>query len=114
MKYLFRTEGCPIEMWDTPFLGQIRGGLKNTLPSSRDGRRPLLLPEIMFNPQFLNTVSDEQRMLRFATILGFIGMLRPHCLETLEPSDFHIITKTGEEIPMPKNPVVFRNVWTRI
>ena len=114
VKYLFRTEGCPVEIWDTPFLGQIRRGLKNTLPSSKDGRRPLLLPEIMFRPEFLNVVSSEQRLLRFATILGFIGMLRPHSLETLEPSDFYVITKAGDEIRMPRNQIEFRDLWARM
>ena len=104
VKYLFRTEGCPEELWKTPFLRQVRRGLKNTLPSSADGRKPLLLPLIMSRPHFLTVESSEQRLLRFATIFGFIGMLRPHSLESLGPGSFTVVTEHGEQNPMPKQP----------
>ena len=110
VKYLFRTEGCPVEMWDTPFLGQIRRGLQNTLPSDADGRRPLLLPLIMFRPMFLEVASQEKRLLRFATILGFVGMLRPHSIESLHPGSFCALLKNGTEMVMPKQKAEFERV----
>ena len=111
VKYLFRSEGCPPEIWETPFLGQVRRGLKNTLPSDAGGRRPLLLPLIMSRPNFLCTTSDEQRLLRFDTILGFIGMLRPHSIEALNPDSFSMITVRGEEIQMPWHVAKFQDMW---
>ena len=110
VKYLFRAEGCPVEMWETPFLGQIRRGLRNTLPSDADGRRPLLLPLILFRPTFLEIISQEQRLLRFATILGFIGMLRPHSLEALHPCSFSVVLDNGDEIQMPKQMTEFERM----
>ena len=95
-------------MWQTPFLGQIRRGLRNTLPSDPDGRRPLLLPLIMSKPNFLLVVSDEQRLLRFATILGFIGMLRPHSLKELDQGSFIVVTEIGNEMTMPSQPQQFQ------
>ena len=101
VKYMFREEGCPEEMMNTPFLRQVRKGLKNTLPESVDQRRPLLLPLIMSRPQFRTTVSDDQRLLKLATILGFVGMLRPHTLQELNLASFTVVTTVGEEKPMP-------------
>ena len=114
VKYLFRAEGCPTEMWTTPFLRQIRKGLQNILPSHSDSRRPLLLPLIMSRPQFLTVVSDTQRLLRFATILGFIGMLRPHSIEALKPQAFSMVTARGEVIQMPSQPARFQEVFMKI
>ena len=95
---------------EKPFLGQVRRGLRNTLPSDADARRPLLLPLIMSSPNFLNIMSEEQRILRFPTILGFIGMLRPHSLEALNPESFSIVTVTGEEIQTPRELAEFHAV----
>ena len=33
VKFKFREEGCPEELYTTPFLRQVRRGVKNTLPS---------------------------------------------------------------------------------
>ena len=41
-------------------------------------------------------------------------MLRPHSLESLEPSSFHAITVNGEDVQMPENPLRFRDLWLRI
>ena len=56
----------------------------------------------MSRPHFCKVDSDEQRLLRFATVAGFIGMLRPHSLEDLNPESFTAVTSGGEEIAMPK------------
>ena len=88
VKYLFRQEGCPESAWSTPFLKQLRKGIENTLPTKADRRMPLILPLVVNSSRFdAIYCTNEYRLLRFATILGFIGMLRPHSLETL--SVFH-------------------------
>ena len=56
----------------------------------------------MSRPHFCWSESDEQRLLRFATVIGFIGMLRPHALESLGPKSFTAVTSLAEEIAMPK------------
>ena len=66
VKSQFRSEGCPEEEQCTPFLGQIRKGIKNILPVSPDGRRPLLLPQVVHNEQFDNPANEDHRLLKFA------------------------------------------------
>ena len=104
VKYLFKEEGCPESGWDTPFLRQLRKGLKNTLPTKADSRAPLLLPLIMSSPEFITIHNNEQRLLRFVTILGFMGMMRPHSLEALNPESFTFVTEDGHATPMPRQP----------
>ena len=107
VKYWFRIEGCAEGELNTPFLRQIRKGIKNTLPASPDGRQPLLLPLLMYNPTFRITNSVEHRILQFATIMGFIGMMRPHSLEELGPRSFRIVKASGKVKTMPKQPELF-------
>ena len=91
-KYLFRSEGCePIE-YDTAFLGQIRTGVRKSFPCDGDKRAALILPRYIDQ---INTEvsSKKQRKLRFATILGFIGMLRPHTFQQIGVKTFIIVSK---------------------
>ena len=78
VKFRFKEEGCSEEMYDTQFLRNIRRGVKNTLPSKLDKRGALLLPLLIYNPDFQRSAMDENCLIRFATIIGFMGMLRPH------------------------------------
>ena len=102
VKYWFRTEGCAEEDYATPFLRQIRQGIRNILPASADSRRPLLLPLLMGRRCFADPGSNESRLLKFATILGFIGMMRPHSIEGLKTTSFSLITDQGRIHSMPK------------
>ena len=45
LKYLFRSEGCHPEEYKTAFLGQIRTGIKKSLPCQGDKREALILPK---------------------------------------------------------------------
>ena len=103
VKYWFRTEGCAEEDYTTPFLRQIRQGIRNILPASPDSRRPLLLPLLMSRRGFADPSSNESRLLKFATILGFIGMMRPHSIEGLKTTSFSLISDQGCIYSMPKN-----------
>ena len=85
----------------------MRKGLQNTLPATADSRAPLLLPLIMTTPEFTTAHTDEQKLLRFASILGFIGMMRPHSLEALSPASFTLVTQGGRTISMPAQPSCF-------
>lgn len=64
----------------------------------------------MSRPHFCRLDSDEQRLLRFATVVGFLGMLRPHTLEALGPKSFTAVTKTGDEISMPSQAERFHSL----
>ena len=70
VKYKFKEQGCPEEMYETQFLRQIRRGVKNTLPSKIDKRGALLLPLLIYNRSF-HMCDKDNCLVRFATIIGF-------------------------------------------
>ena len=78
VNYQFKEEGCEECVYSTPFVKQIRKGIKNTLPEKADKRGALLLPLLTEKEGLHMEGSWESSLLRFATIIGFIGMLRPH------------------------------------
>ena len=45
--------------------------------------------------QFLQPRSRDDILFRFATVIGFIGMLRPHTFDQLEPSSFVVVLDDG-------------------
>ena len=112
VKYLFKEEGCAEEAWATPFLKQIRKGLRNTLPTMADKRKPLLLPLVASHPLFETPGTNQERLLRFATILGFIGMLRPNALTKLSPDSFMFVTARGRSFKMPAQQTCFQRKLT--
>ena len=51
--------------------------------------------------------NDDDRNLQFTTILGFLGMMRPHSLQGLRPESFHIVTSNGTVNPMSNQRDIF-------
>ena len=96
------------------FLKQVRRGLRNTLPSRPDSRHPLLLALVIAEPEFRMVRTPAERILRFATKLGFIGMLRPNALRQLEPRSFTMITARGHSVKMPAQPNNFERELTKL
>ena len=109
VKYWFRTEGCPEDEYNTPFLRQLRSGIQKTLPSNADTRRALLLPNFMNSNQFNTTIREKDILVRFATILGFVGMLRPHTFEQLGPNSFTIVLMSHRCVRLGGPAKVFRS-----
>ena len=66
------------------------------LPSRRDVRAAFLLPRYVFLRKFARTNERQQCLLRFATIIGFIGMLRPHTFRQLQPTSFTLVIQNGD------------------
>ena len=93
VKSWFRKEGCHPAEYSTIFLKQVRAGLKKTLPSRRDSRSALILPMYCLTRTFRGTRSREQVLLKFATILGFVGMLRPHTFDQLNQDSFGLVVR---------------------
>ena len=114
VKYVFREEGCPESEWKTPFLAQVRKGLRNTLPSQADMRQPLLLPSLITKPVFQLVRTTTERILRFATIMGFVGMLRPNAIRQFSPRSVTMVTARGERVRMPSQPDVFDKELTKL
>ena len=61
----------------------------------------------MHKAAFTLVENEKQRLLQFATILGFLGMMRPHSLEALGPSSFNIVTSDGTVKHMPSEAKLF-------
>ena len=95
VKFNFKEEGCPEALYTTQFLRQVRRGVKNTLPSKLDKRGALLLPLLTYDTSFQASPTDGRCLLLFATIIGFMGMLRPHTFAQLRPSSITLVTYTG-------------------
>ena len=103
VKYAFREEGCPETLYQTTFLKQIRRGICNTLPGRADKRCAMLLPLLTGDQGFCCVNSDQDALLHFATVIGFIAMLRPHVYALLRPDSFTLVTFKGRWIQMAKN-----------
>ena len=108
VKFRFNEEGCPEELYTTLLLKQVRRGVKNTLPSKIDKRGALLLPLLTYDRSFQAGRTDSDGLLHFSTIIGFIGMLRPHTFAQLRPSSINLVTYTGRCKKMPENKFRFK------
>ena len=98
VKYKFRENGCDPAEYKTPFLGQIRKGVENVFPQQADSRRALLLPRYLDREAFTTVDTREASLARFATILGFVGMLRPHTFATLKSASFVLVDGRGQTV----------------
>ena len=96
VKFRFKEEGCREELFTTPFLKCVRRGVKNTLPSKLDKRCALLLPLLIHeSAAFQAKSTNSDCLLRFATIIGFVGMLRPHTFAQFRPDSLTLVTFAG-------------------
>ena len=107
VKYMFREEGCEEAEYKTPFLGQIRRGIKNTLPPQADKRGAFILPHFLATPRFMNAETNILQLLRFTSIVGFVGMLRPHTFEQLRLDSFTLILRNGMAQKLSSTPAQF-------
>ena len=98
VKYYFREQGCHPSRYTTPFLRQIRRGIDNTLPFQADKRCAFLLPLYLETRSFTSPDSNRTHTIRLATVLGFIGMLRPHTFSQLSPHSFVFVLKNGQTV----------------
>ena len=101
VKYMFREYGCHPAEYNTPFLGQLRKGFRNTLPEVGYKRRAFRLPLYLGKTGFLSAYTKAQRLLRFATMLGFTGILRPHTLSELTISKVTLVTTNNQTVKLP-------------
>ena len=114
VKYLFRAQGCDPEEYSTAFLGQVRTGIRKSYPSQGDKRTALILPRYMDNLTDQHEPLKREK-LRFATILAFIGMLRPHTFPQLQLQSFtlvlqneHLISLCPSSFNHPSNRRIFQ------
>ena len=98
VKYHFRAAGCDPELFESVFLRQVLRGMDKSFPTDKDRRIAFLLPEYISNPVLQCNDRRATRMLRLATVLGFIGMLRPHTFNQIQLSTCTIITRNNEHL----------------
>ena len=98
VKYKFRENGCEPSEYKTPFLGQIRQGIQNVFPCQNDKRRALLLPKYIHRESFNSATSKVPSLARLGTILGFLGMLRPHTFSVIQTSSIVLVKSKGKHL----------------
>ena len=70
VKFRFKEEGCPEELYTTQFLRQVRRGVKNTLPSKLDKRGALLLPLLTYDRSFQEGGRSSSALLSYHRFFG--------------------------------------------
>ena len=98
VKYHFRAAGCDPELFESVFLKQLLSGMDKSFPTDKDKRIAFLLPEYITNPVLECNNQGANRMLRLATVLGFIGMLRPHTFNQIQLASCTIIMRNNEHL----------------
>ena len=114
VKYSFREQGCDPLCYQTTFLKQMRRGIKNVFPKQADKRGAFLLPEFLVSPHFSSRRTQSEQLVRFATVLGFIGMLRPHTFTQLSPGSFQFVLRNGEIIRHQNKQIPFKHYIDRL
>ena len=110
MKYFFRENGCGDTEYLTPFLGQIRRGIKNTYPPQANKRKAFLLPHFLDRTDYIAPGSKAADLARLATVLGFIGMLRPHTFAQLRPASFTFVLRNDHLLTTQTTSVSFQKL----
>ena len=105
VKFLFRAQGCDPEDYSTAFLSQVRSGIRKSYTRQGDKRRALLLPRYMNSLNNKHATLQKEK-LRFATILAFIGMLRPHTFPQLKLQSFTLVMRDELSVPLCSQPWV--------
>ena len=96
VRWWYRIEGSHSSEYQTPYLKQVRKGLWKMQPSRKYGRAAFLLPRYVFTRMFSRTDHRQECLLRFATITGFIGFLRPHTFRQLQHASFTVVAQNGD------------------
>ena len=109
VKYYFRENGCHTDEYTTAFLKQIRRGLENTYPQQADKRGAFFLPYYTGEKSFVSDEDKAHLLVRLATVLGFIGMLRPHTFAQLEPKSFILVQEDNSTIRLPDKDTPFKS-----
>lgn len=109
VKYFFREIGCSDTEYLTPFLGQIRHGIKNTYPPQANKRKAFLLPHFLDKVDFIAPGSKTADLTRLATVLGFVGMLRLIPSRSYDPRHSRLFLRTTSYLLLRQSRWVFRN-----
>ena len=81
----------------------MRKGVKNTLSVLSLGSSAFILPKYTHDECLRCTNTKRTCLIRFLTLLGFIGMLRPHIFKQLHAGSFRMVSGSGAVIPLPRD-----------
>ena len=109
VRTMWRHAGCPKRVLESEFVARVMRGILRALPASPDSRQAFLLLDCRPPLIFSNPSSPDGFRLKFATLLGFFGMLRFDVLLNLTPSQIVLVAPCGREALLARVP--FLNAW---
>ena len=81
-------------------------GIKRALPAAPDSRHAFLLLDSRPPPNFSSPVTPPEFKLKFATLLGFFGMLRFDVILNITPSRIVLVAPSGREVLLSRVPFI--------
>ena len=102
----WRKAGCTKKYLSSHFVATVTRGIHRALPAKPDSRRALLLLDCIPPPIFMKPPDPPAFLLKFATILGFFGMLRFNVFSKLTPAAIILVTGSGRQIPLSRLPLI--------
>ena len=110
VRTLWRNAGCPEHLLNSEFVGRVMKGINRALPAVPDSRQAFLLLDCRPPLEFSDPLTPTQFKLKFATLLGFFGMLRIDIILNLKPSQIVLVAPCGREVLLSRVP--FMNAWS--
>ena len=102
----WRKAGCTSKYLSSHFVATVTRGIHRALPAKPDSRCALLLLDCIPPPIFMKPPDPPAFLLKFATILGFFGMLRFNVWSKLTPAAIILVTGSGRQIPLSRLPLM--------
>ena len=106
VRALWRHAGCPEKCLESEFVARVMKGIHRALPASPDPLQAFLLLDCRPPRDFTNPDSPNGFKLKFATLLGFFGMLRFDILLNLTPSQIVLVAPGGREVLLARVPFI--------
>ena len=105
VRTLWRHNGCPKSHLTSEFVALVTRGIHRALPATPDDRCAFLLLDCHPPPDFLQPSSAPLFRLKFATVLGFFGMLRISAITLLKPLAIILVAASGRQTLLTQIPV---------
>ena len=102
---LWRHNGCPKSSLTSTFIAIVTRGIHRALPAIPDDRSAFLLLDCRPPPDFLHPTTALLFRLKFATLLGFFGMLRFSSITLLKPIAIILVAASGRQTLLTRVPV---------
>ena len=93
----WRQAGCPEDRLSSEFVALVTRGIHRALPATPDSRQAFLLLSCHPSPCFRDPSSPASFQLKFATLLGFFGMLRISAFSKLAPAAIILVSASGRQ-----------------